>query len=76
MRTLFSLTLLCTLLAGCGLDIPDVDNPRKIVVNGKPMTAPDFLKKYCQGQVLHPSCVSVSRVMAMDATRGPVPKGW
>ncbi len=76
MRTLSSITMLCTMLAGCGQHIPDVDNPRKIVVDGKPMTARDFLNRYCQGQLLHPSCVSVSRVIAKDATRGPMPKGW
>lgn len=76
MRTLSSVALLCVFLAGCGKSIPDVDNPRQIVVDGKPMTARAFLDKYCQGQVLHPSCAAVSGAMMADATRAPMPKGW
>ena len=76
MRTLSSVALLCVLLAGCGKPIPNVDNPHRIVVDGKPMTALAFLDKYCQVQVEHPTCVAVGRAMMADATRGPMPKGW
>lgn len=71
------LTLLIpALLAGCGSDIPTVDNPHKIVVAGREMTQSEFLHQYCQGQVMHPSCVAVSRALAQDSTRGTMPKGW
>ena len=76
MRTFPSVALLCVLLVGCVDSIPAVDNPRQIKVNGKPMTARAFLDKYCQGQVVHPSCVAVSGAMMADATRAPMPKGW
>lgn len=76
MRPVSTVALLCALLAGCGKPIPHVENPHQIEVDGKPMTALVFLKKYCQGQVLHPTCVAVSDAMMADATRAPMPKGW
>lgn len=79
MRTIWVVVMLCTMcgwLAGCGPRIPKVDDPHRIVVDGKPMTARAFLDKYCQGQATHPTCVAVSRAMVADAVHGPLPKGW
>lgn len=68
--------LIPALLAGCGSDIPAVDNPHKILVAGREMSQSSFLRQYCQGQVLHPSCVSVSRALVQDSAYRPMPKGW
>jgi hypothetical protein len=77
MRNLSLLPLLSALLlSGCSKPIPEVQDPHHIVVDGKPMTARAFLDRYCQGQVLHPSCVAVSRADAADATHAGLPKGW
>lgn len=79
MRTLLGVIMLCSLcsgMVGCGPRIPKVDDPHRIVVDGKPMTAKAFLDKYCQDQVTHPTCVAVSRAMVADAVHAPMPKGW
>lgn len=81
MRTLSLLRLLPAilppcLLAACSDPIPAVEDPHRIVVDGQPMTAMAFTKRYCQGQVLHPSCVAVNRAIVANASRGPMPRGW
>lgn len=76
MRNPSLLLSLAVLLAACGEAIPEVKDPHRIVVDGQPMSASAFLKRYCQGQVMHPSCVAVSRVLVADATRVEMVKGW
>lgn len=76
MRTFSLLGLLpALLLAGCH-DVPSVDDPHRVVVDGHPMTQLAFLDQYCQGQQVHPTCNAVSQAMVRDATRGAMPKGW
>jgi hypothetical protein len=74
------LSLLCALLlSGCGKQIPEVEDPHHIVVDGKPMTAEDFQKRYCQGSrgAQNPSCEVVSRAIIADFARPHgLPKGW
>jgi hypothetical protein len=74
-RSLLS-PLIALLLSGCSKPVPEVQDPHHIVVDGRPMTATAFLNQYCQGQVLHPSCVAVRQAMVQDATHGTMPKGW
>jgi hypothetical protein len=77
MRNVSSLSLLfALLLSGCGNPVPEVKDPRRIVVDGQPMTAKVFLDRYCEGQMVHPSCVAVRTAMVQDATHGAMPKGW
>lgn len=77
MNRLFLLPpLAAVLLAGCTKQIPEVQDPHRIVVDGKPMTAKAFQERYCVGQIVHPSCVAVSQAIMADATHGPMPKGW
>jgi hypothetical protein len=76
-RNLSLLSLLSALLlSGCGKPIPEVKDPHRIVVDGKPMTARAFLERYCLGEVQHPTCVAVSRASVMDSTHAKMPKGW
>ena len=67
--------LAALLLAGCH-DIPDVADPHHITVEGHPITAEAFLRQYCQGKIIHPTCVAVSQASVQDATRGKMPAGW
>lgn len=68
--------LIPALLTACGGDIPVVTDPHDIHVAGHAMTQNAFLLRYCQGNLVHPSCIAVSRARAQDATRGAMPKGW
>lgn len=51
------------------VDVPKVLDPSKVVVNGKPMTQREFLKKFCVGKTFDETCVTVRRQMSMEATR-------
>ena len=57
----------------CGQEVPSVDDPHNIVVNGEKMSQADFLDKYCIGKENHPTCSKVldaaTRNM-MDRARG------
>jgi len=56
---------------------PSVD-PHHPVVDGKPMTQAEYLKKYCAGpeSAKDSTCVAVSKALNADATKGKLPKGW
>ncbi|WUR13802.1 hypothetical protein E7V67_001470 [[Empedobacter] haloabium] len=60
---------LALLLAGCSDPVPEVDDPKKIVVNGTPMTQKAFVDQYCADKAEHPTCVKVRRAMVAGATR-------
>lgn len=73
---LFLLVALVSVLTGCGDDVPKVENPHKVVVNGQPMSQKDFLTKYCLGKSNHETCLKVSQAMSLDSGKGGLPKGW
>ena len=43
----------------CGQEVPRVDDPHNIVVNGEEMSQADFLDKYCIGKENNPTCSKV-----------------
>jgi CheY-like chemotaxis protein len=44
----------------CEREVPHVDDPDNIVVNGKEMSKTDFINKYCIGKEKDPTCSKVS----------------
>ena len=64
-------------LYGCGdAGVPEVADPHHIVVDGKPMTGPEFVAKYCAGQATQKTCDAVRMAVSQDAGHRPVAKGW
>lgn len=49
------------LLAACGDGVPKVDDPKHIVIDGKPMSQADFIDTYCvkESGRKSPGCVAV-----------------
>jgi hypothetical protein len=43
----------------CEREVPHVDDPHNIVVNGEEMSQADFLDKYCIGKENNPTCSKV-----------------
>jgi hypothetical protein len=43
----------------CEREVPRVDDPNNIVVNGEKMSQDAFLEKYCIGKEKHPTCSKV-----------------
>lgn len=64
------------LLAACKDEVPKVDDPHNIVVDGKPITQLAFVNKYCMETATNETCVKVRRAMLQDSTKGAVPRGW
>jgi hypothetical protein len=58
------------LLSACGDDVPKVEDPHHIVVNGNTMKPMEFIKKYCEGKTGHETCIKVQRAMLQDSTKG------
>ncbi|WEF31465.1 hypothetical protein [Pseudoduganella chitinolytica] len=69
MKQLVFAGVLVALLAGCSDSVPEVDDPKKIVVNGTPMTQKAFVDQYCADKAEHPTCIKVRRAMVAGATR-------
>jgi hypothetical protein len=58
----------------CEREVPQVDDPHNIVVNGKEISQDAFLAKYCIGKENHPTCSKVldAAVLNMiDRARNP-----
>ena len=64
------------LLAACRNDVPKVDDPHKIVVDGSPISQKDFMNRYCTGKTNNQTCYAVSKALLQDATKGKLPSGW
>ena len=61
-------------VAACGQEVPHVDDPHNIVVNGEEMSQADFLDKYCIGKESHPTCskvVDAATRNMLDQARDP-----
>lgn len=43
----------------CEQDVPQVDDPNKIVIKGEEMSQTDFLNKYCTEKENHSTCSKV-----------------
>lgn len=70
MKRLSLMTLAAALvLAGCSDGVPKVADPHNIVVDGKKMTAQEFLKTYCEGKKDSETCLIVAKAMNEDSTK-------
>lgn len=72
MKRLLTVATVATLLVGCAPEkdpVPQVADPRNIVVDGQPMTAQAFVERYCADKTGHETCVKVRRSMVADATK-------
>ena len=57
----------------CEREVPHVDEPDNIVVNGKKMSQDTFLNEYCIGKEIDPTCSRVLDAAAknlIDRARG------
>lgn len=63
-------------LAGCGDDVPKVQNPHNIVIDGKKLTHAEYLDKFCVGKANNGTCLSVLQAKKKDSTRGEMPTSW
>lgn len=62
-------------LAACGSKVPDIEDPKNPVVNGKAMTQREFLDTYCVGEDRRErSCALILDDRHKNATRGEMPK--
>ena len=65
------------LLTACSQDdVPRVEDPHNIMMDGKKITQQEFLKKYCVAKPANETCAKVSNAMSLDSTKGQMPKGW
>ncbi|SOD39907.1 hypothetical protein [Nitrosovibrio sp. Nv4] len=58
----------------CEREVPQVDDPHNIVVNGKEMSQAAFLDKYCIRKENHPTCSEVLNAATqnmIDRVRNP-----
>lgn len=70
MKKILTVTLLTIFLAACSSDdVPKVEDPHNVIVDGQKMMQADFLQKYCVGKELNETCAKVKNAMAMDSTR-------
>lgn len=74
MKKILTATLLTGFLAACSSDdVPKVEDPHNVIVDGQKMTQADFLQKYCVGKELNETCAEVKNAMAIDSTRSKTP---
>lgn len=71
---LYAALLGALVLTACGDNVPPVEDPHNIVVDGKKMTQAEFLEKYCAGKGSNETCVNVLQAKQKDSTRGEMPK--
>lgn len=66
-----SAVILCgsVLYANASESIPEVKDPQKIVVDGKPMTAVEFRNRYCRYDQTNPSCNAVKMFLQMESLK-------
>ncbi|SEO49833.1 hypothetical protein SAMN05216404_12810 [Nitrosospira multiformis] len=60
----------------CEREVPHVDDPNNIVVNGERMSQDAFLEKYCIGKEKNPTCSKVLDAATqnlIDRARAPRP---
>ena len=56
-------------LAGCGDDVPSVQDPSRIVIHGKMLSQQEFLSAYCTNKKENDTCVRVSKSMSADTAK-------
>jgi hypothetical protein len=50
----------------CEREVPHVDDPNNLVVNGEKMSPAAFLSKYCTEKTEHPTCSKVVDVVTKN----------
>ena len=63
MRSIFVGVMAIAVLAGCGDDVPAVQDPDRIVIKGKLLSQQEFLTAYCQNKSTNTTCEKVSKSM-------------
>jgi hypothetical protein len=71
MRSIFVGVVALALLAGCGDDVPAVQDPDRIVIKGKLMSQQEFLQAYCQDKPSNATCQKVSKSMVASSDSKP-----
>lgn len=61
-------------LSACNDNVPTVDDPNNIVVDGKKMKQAEFLDRYCAGKSDNETCMKVLKAKRYASTRGEMPK--
>ncbi len=75
MKKIIVLALLpIVLLTACSDDVPKVDDPHNVVVDGQKMTQANFLQRYCISRAGNETCDKVKNAMDKDATKGVIPR--
>ena len=65
------------ILTACSQDeVPSVEDPHHIMMDGNKITQQEFLKKYCVSKPENETCAKVRNAMSLDSTKGQMPKGW
>lgn len=68
MRSIFFGVMTIAMLAGCGDDVPAVQDPDRIVIRGKLMSQQEFLTAYCpENKKDNATCEKVSKSMVAQS---------
>ena len=69
MKSIFAGLMAVVVLAGCGDDVPTVQDPNRIVIRGKLLSQQEFLNAYCTKSKDNATCVRVSKAMSAETAR-------
>lgn len=77
----FSIILVALLLTACNQpqeqdDIPAVDDPHNIIIDGKLVKPMEFNDRYCRAKPEHKSCLAVQKAIHYDSLHGKMPAGY
>lgn len=70
------LAALVLLLAGCKESAPFVENPSRIILDGKGYTQQAYLEHFCTEIPNDPECLKVSAALSRDSVEFVKRKGW
>lgn len=75
-RLTLSAVLVVMILAACGSKVPDLQDPKNPVVDGRAMTPAQFLDKFCKGEGREAdrTCTLVLTELRKGLTAGEMPK--
>lgn len=69
MKSIFVGMMAVVVLAGCGNDVPAVQDPNRIVIRGKLVSQQDFLATYCKDKSDNATCAKVSKSISAESAR-------
>lgn len=76
MKGITSLVVMTLLLMGCKEGAPYVENPSKIILDGRAYTQQEYLERFCTEAPSDPECLKVSAAMNRDSAEFVKRKGW